>query len=161
MHTHPRHVVRRLLSAPRAAQIELATAAGWVVLGLLAGVALASEGGTVGTLWGTIITEDPPALLIGLNVLLAGLLLAVPFLAVGLVLWSQSRARALIGLFIAFTLAFLCIGGSALGTIVELQRSPSVAIAFDRVGGASVVFSLGGIVHAIAGVTVMRSLPRR
>ena len=149
--------MRRTPSVPTAALVELATAAGWIVLAVVAGTALAYRGGTVGTLWGTTITEQPPALLAGLNVLLAGLLLALPFLAVGLILLSHTRARSRAGVLLAFTLATICVGGSALGSIFELQRSPTVWIAFDRVGGAAIVFGLCGILHAVAGLIAMRS----
>jgi hypothetical protein len=141
---------------PLAARIELTAAATWIVLGVLGGVALGARGGTVGTLWGTTISQRPPAVLIALNVVLAGVLLALPFLAIGIVLVGRGPSRVRAGSLAAWILALLCLGVAVAGIAGELVRGSTVPELLDRAGGAAVVFGLCAVVHAISGVAATR-----
>lgn len=109
-----------------------------------------------GTLWGTTITQRPPAVLIALNVVLAGVLLALPFLGIGVVLLGRGRSRARAGALVAWILALLCLGVAVAGIAAELVRGSTAVELLDRAGGAALVFGLCGVVHAIGGVAGTR-----
>lgn len=142
---------------PADARLELGNVVGWLLLFLAYGIYVGSLGPTnYGNLW-VDIAQLPWAVLIPLNMMLAGILLVLPFAISGIVLAGHGHGRVIAGAVLACAFALL-FAVMAVGTFVGMLGTldPGERYYLLDLLAAPVLFGACAVMHAASGILAWR-----